>query len=339
MFRSAANPLIRVALFPVLLLFWQHVFGTDLPLLAPAMCAVFLTTTHQPPPFIMVVLMAAVLSVTAWLQVAIDNRFADYPHLYYLTLFAVFYWCMERTKKNPQDVFAILLIVSTAMIATFSRQQGMNVGDIPQALWSNIWVGGFVAYLAYWLFPDGTPLAPQKASPTSNVQYLFDWQIFVKALVLLVVLVVCMNFELEQTTIITVVVGLIIKDVDPVVGHDYGARRFLATFASVLYAIPTLIACILQVNLIGTLGITLVSAMYMGIHAQQKQASYNSIQLMYTSFVVLIFYPVTATSISALADNTERFASILLAVIIGWLTLLMLSSRNSLIKADRDNSN
>ncbi len=41
MFRSAANPLLRVAMFPVLLLFWQYVFGTDLPLLAPAMCVVF----------------------------------------------------------------------------------------------------------------------------------------------------------------------------------------------------------------------------------------------------------------------------------------------------------
>ncbi|MDN3651323.1 DUF2955 domain-containing protein [Thalassotalea ponticola] len=332
MFHSAANPLLRVALFPVLLLFWQQVFGTDLPLLAPAMCAVFLTTTHQPPPFIMVVLMASVLSVTAWLQVLIDNIFADYPHLYYLTLFAVFYWCMERTKKNPQDVFAILLIVSTAMIATFSRQQGMSVSDIPSALWSNIWVGGMVAYLAYGLFPSGTPLAPQKVMPSSNTQYLLDWQIFVKALVLLMVLVVCMNFELEQTTIITVVVGLIIKDIDPIVGNDYGARRYLATFASVLYAIPTLIACILQMNLIGTLGITLVSAMLMGIQAQKKHASFNSIQLMYTSFVVLIFYPVTATSISAIADNIERFASVLLAVVIGWLTLIVLSSRKRVNK-------
>ncbi|MBF4426891.1 DUF2955 domain-containing protein, partial [Vibrio anguillarum] len=54
MYHSAANPIIRVAVFPVLLLFWQYVYGTDLPLLAPAMCAVFLTTTHEPPPVIMV---------------------------------------------------------------------------------------------------------------------------------------------------------------------------------------------------------------------------------------------------------------------------------------------
>ncbi len=41
MYRSAANPIIRVAVFPVLFLFWQYVFGTDLPLLAPAICAVY----------------------------------------------------------------------------------------------------------------------------------------------------------------------------------------------------------------------------------------------------------------------------------------------------------
>lgn len=132
MFHSQSNPLIRVALFPVLLLFWQYVFGTDLPLLAPAMCAVFLTTTHNPPPLIMVFLMGGVLYITAWLQALLSNLLQDYPQVYYLALLGVFYWCMDRTKKNAQDLLAILLIVSTAMIAVFTKQKGIDVG---QFLW------------------------------------------------------------------------------------------------------------------------------------------------------------------------------------------------------------
>lgn len=38
MFRKPGNGIIRVALFPLLLMFWQHIFGTDIPLIGPA-CA------------------------------------------------------------------------------------------------------------------------------------------------------------------------------------------------------------------------------------------------------------------------------------------------------------
>nr|MBT2916557.1 DUF2955 domain-containing protein [Vibrio anguillarum] len=83
MYHSAANPIIRVAVFPVLLLFWQYVYGTDLPLLAPAMCAVFLTTTHEPPPVIMVFVMGGILFITAWFQALMSELLIDYVHVYY----------------------------------------------------------------------------------------------------------------------------------------------------------------------------------------------------------------------------------------------------------------
>ncbi|MBF4438384.1 DUF2955 domain-containing protein, partial [Vibrio anguillarum] len=78
MYHSAANPIIRVAVFPVLLLFWQYVYGTDLPLLAPAMCAVFLTTTHEPPPVIMVFVMGGILFITAWFPALMSELLIDY---------------------------------------------------------------------------------------------------------------------------------------------------------------------------------------------------------------------------------------------------------------------
>lgn len=90
MYHSAANPIIRVAVFPVLLLFWQYVYGTDLPLLAPAMCAVFLTTTHEPPPVIMVFVMGGILFITAWFQALMSELLIDYVHVYYLFLFGIF---------------------------------------------------------------------------------------------------------------------------------------------------------------------------------------------------------------------------------------------------------
>lgn len=324
MYHSAANPIIRVAVFPVLLLFWQYVFGTDLPLLAPAMCAVFLTTTHEPPPVIMVFVMGGILFITAWFQALMSGLLIDYVHVYYLFLFGIFYWCMERTKKNPQDVFAILLIVSTAMIAVFTQQKGISVEQIPMALLKNIFIAGFTAYLAYWLFPGGEPLATSVNSAASTTKYLLDWQTLLKAIIVMTMMVCTIQLDLEQSTIITIIVALMIKDPDPSIGKDYGFRRLLTTYASVLYAIPPLVMSLLQVNLIGTLGVAIVSSLFMGIHAVAKKASYNSIQLMYSSYVVLVFYGITSTSISAISDDLVRFTSVFAAVIIGIMSLIVL---------------
>ncbi|ELI9683628.1 DUF2955 domain-containing protein [Vibrio vulnificus] len=324
MYRSAANPLIRVALFPILLLFWQYVFGTDLPLIAPAMCVVFLTTTHEPPPPMMILIMGGILFATAWMQAFVSNLLIDYSHVYYLFLFGIFYWCMERTKENAQDVLAILLIVSTAMIAVFTQQKGINVEQIPLAILANIFIAGFVAYLAYFLFPGGDPIAANAQGRTSTIRYTLDWHTVAKTVLIMAVLITSIRMDMEQSTIITLIVALVLKDPDPIVGHDYGIRRLLATYASVLYAIPPLVVSLFQVNLVGSLGAAMVSALFMGIHAMEKKASFNSIQLLYSSYVVLVFYGITSTSISAIADDLVRFASVLFAVLLGIVGLIIL---------------
>ncbi|EIA1771848.1 DUF2955 domain-containing protein [Vibrio vulnificus] len=324
MYRSAANPLIRVALFPILLLFWQYVFGTDLPLIAPAMCVVFLTTTHEPPPPMMILIMGGILFATAWMQAFVSNLLIDYSHVYYLFLFGIFYWCMERTKENAQDVLAILLVVSTAMIAVFTQQKGINVEQIPLAILANIFIAGFVAYLAYFLFPGGDPMAANAQGRTSTIRYTLDWHTVAKTVLIMAVLITSIRMDMEQSTIITLIVALVLKDPDPIVGHDYGIRRLLATYASVLYAIPPLVVSLFQVNLVGSLGAAMVSALFMGIHAMEKKASFNSIQLLYSSYVVLVFYGITSTSISAIADDLVRFASVLFAVLLGIVGLIIL---------------
>ncbi len=84
---------------------------------------------------------------------------------------------------------------------------------------------------------------------------------------------------------------------------------------------------LLQVNLVGTVGVAVISALFMGIHAVTKKASYNSIQLMYSSYVVLVFYGITSTSISAISDDLVRFTSVFAAVLIGIMSLITLYPR------------
>ncbi|MBV7300718.1 DUF2955 domain-containing protein [Enterovibrio paralichthyis] len=328
MLRRPQNALIRVAAFPVLLLFWQYVFGTDLPLLAPAMCAVFLTTTHEPPPLLMVILMGIVLAATAWVQGVLSIMLADYSLVYYSALFGVFFWCMYRTSENPQDLLAILLIVSTAMVAVFAKQKGIDVSSIPYALIKNIFIAGFVAYLAYFLFPGGEPLGEigsgtgAPAPPQEQV-----WQLLVKALAVMFTLIVAIETNMEQATIITVVVALIIKDPDPQVGHQYGIRRALTTYGSLIYALPALGLSLLEASTFAILGFALVFSLFMGIHAIKKKASYNAVQLLYTSYVVLVYYGLTTYGFGAINEDLVRFGSILLAALLGVMVLVIIQPK------------
>lgn len=84
---------------------------------------------------------------------------------------------------------------------------------------------------------------------------------------------------------------------------------------------------LLQVNLVGTVGVAVVSALFMGIHVVTKKASYNSIQLMYSSYVVLVFDGITSTSTSAILDDLVRFTSVFVAVLIGIMSLIILYPR------------
>lgn len=195
---------------------------------------------------------------------------------------------------------------------------------LPFALLANIFIAGFVAYLAYFLFPGGEPMAANVQGRTSTIRYTLDWQTMAKTVLIMAVLITTIRLDLEQSTIITIIVALVLKDPDPIVGHDYGIRRLITTYASVLYAIPPLVVSLFQVNLVGSMGAAIVSALFMGIHAMEKKASFNSIQLLYSSYVVLVFYGITSTSISAIADDLVRFASVMLAVLLGIMSLIIL---------------
>ncbi|MBV7298419.1 DUF2955 domain-containing protein [Enterovibrio paralichthyis] len=329
MFRKPGNGIIRVALFPLLLMFWQHIFGTDIPLIGPALCAVFLTTSSKPPPLKMVLLMTVVLFATAWLQAAISNLLLDQPLVYYSVLYVVFVWCMQRARENPQDLLATLLIVSTAMIAVFSRQKGIDVTQVPLGLAKNIAIAAFTAYLSYFLVPGGEPIAADAKPAPHEAVHTEIWHIAFKAAAVLLVLVYAIRWELVQSTIMIIVVALVIKDPDPANGHSYGIRRLLATYAGFLYALPVLGMNMLQTNLVGHIGMALVCALLMGIHAMQKRASFNTFQLLYSGFVVLVYYGLTNSAGSAFVEDGKRLGAILSAVLLGIVVLILLQPRNT----------
>ncbi|SKA59827.1 DUF2955 domain-containing protein [Enterovibrio nigricans] len=324
MFHNPGNGIIRLALFPVLLLFWQHYFGTSLPLIAPAICAMFLSTAMNPPPLKVVLFMGLTLFASAWFQAFLSNFLIDQPIIYYSCIYIVFYWCIERARSNPQDLLSIMLLLSTILVAVFTQQKGLDVSQIPFALLKEIMVAGLVAYLAYFLLPEGNPIANTIPSPTFSAVHVESRHILFKALVILIVLISAIHLNLVQSTIVTLTVALILKDPNPVSGHRYGLRRLLATYAGFLFAMPALLASALETNIVGQMSAALCCALLMGVYATRRFASFSAIQLLFSGYVVLIYYGLTQGAGSAFIDDGKRLFSILLAVLLGSLVLVLI---------------
>ncbi|MDD1780050.1 DUF2955 domain-containing protein [Enterovibrio sp. ZSDZ35] len=324
MFHSRGNGILRLALFPVLLLFWQHYFGTSLPLIAPAICAMFLSITVKPPPLKMVLFMGIMLFASAWFQAFLSNFLIDRPIIYYSCLYIVFYWCIERARSNPQDLLSTMLLLSTILVAVFTQQKGLDVSQIPLALLKEIMVAGLVAYLAFFLLPEGNPIADTTPPPAFGAVHVEIWHIIFKAMVILIVLITAIHMNLVQSTIVTLTIALILKDPNPISGHRYGLRRLLATYAGFLFAMPALLASALETNLVGQLSAALCCALLMGIYATRRFASFNAIQLLFSGYVVLIYYGLTQGAGSAFIDDGKRLFSILFAVLLGSLVLVLI---------------
>ncbi|ADN76091.1 DMT family permease [Ferrimonas balearica DSM 9799] len=329
MFHSRANGLIRLAVFPVLLLFLQYQFGTRLPLIAPALAAVFLSVSAVAPPVIMVVMMASVLAATAWVQAQISILLIDHPLVYYIMLFVLVYWCMQRIRDNPADLLGILMLVSTAIVAVFTQQKGAEVSQLSLSLLLEMGYAGLTAYLAYFLFPGGDPIAETPKAPPSQALHTEIWHLVVKAAVVILVLWAVIRMDLAQSTIVAITVANIIKDPNPIVGKQYGWFRVATTYGGFLFALPVLLMSLLQTNFIGQLGAALVCAMLMGIYAIKRQASFNTLQLLYTGFIVLVYYGLTETAGTALLADGKRLLSILGAVVLGMLVLIVLQPKTT----------
>ncbi len=66
----------------------------------------------------------------------------------------------------------------------------------------------------------------------------------------------------------------------------------------------------------------------MGIHAIKKKASYNAVQLLYTSYVVLVYYGLTTYGFGAINEDLVRFGSILLAALLGVMVLVIIQPKS-----------
>ncbi|QBN15729.1 DUF2955 domain-containing protein, partial [Vibrio vulnificus] len=79
MFRSAANPVLRLVLAPSILLFYLSAHGAILPILAPIFVVIFLTIMPSKPPVDMLIKLLAVMVFVSLGVVLLGEQLIDSP--------------------------------------------------------------------------------------------------------------------------------------------------------------------------------------------------------------------------------------------------------------------
>ena len=329
MFHNQANGLIRLAVFPVLLLFIQHQFGTQVPLIAPILTGIFLSISPVAPSLFSLLILGLATAGAAWFQALLNIILIDHLLVYYLMLFVLIYWCMQRIRYNPADPLGALMLAFAPVMAVLARQKEIDVSLLPKGLLKDLLYAALMTHLAHFLLPGGMAIAPKTSSPPSEALHTEIWHLVAKAGILVLVILVVIEMDLAQSLVIAITVANIVKDPNPFVGRGHGLYRLGATYCGFLYVLPILMVNVLQTNLIGQIGTALVCSMLMGIFAFKHKASSNTLQLLYTGFLVLLYYSLTNSSSSALINDGKRLVSIFIAVVIGMLALVLLHPRES----------
>ncbi|MGS0691560.1 DUF2955 domain-containing protein [Shewanella sp. 30m-9] len=323
MFHSRANALIRLAVFPVLLLYWQDFYGTRLPLLGPALVAVLFCISSQMPSTKMILKLGVILFVSTWLQGKISLYLFDDPLIYYLLLFVTFYWCMQRARENPADIVSSFMLLSLVLVTVFSRQKGLDITQLPKGLFLELIYAGFTVCIAFLLFPGGEVIATTQTVPEGAAQTEI-WHLLFKAACSFIFLWVFIDLNLSQAALMAITLTNVIKDPNPMRGVSYGINRLIMNSVGLLFALPPLLAAAFEVNIIVQLGIAIVCAMLVGMYAMKKHASNNNFQVLYCGYVILLYKGITESGGYALHNDFIRIGSILFSVMLGLIILQLI---------------
>ncbi|MBV7314522.1 DUF2955 domain-containing protein [Shewanella sp. NIFS-20-20] len=322
MFRSPANALLRLSVLPISFLFWQQTFGSDLPAFGPMLLALLFCLCQRSPAPMMIIKIGIVLFISAWIQAYISQSLINNPMVYYGLLFVILYWCMHRARENPSDILSTLMLITLVLVSYFNRQLGIDVSQLPGQLFKELMLAGLLTYVGFILFPGGYMVAVAASQPHQQVHSEI-WHLLLKALAIFTCLWGFISLDLSQSAIMSITLANVIKDPNPIGGKDYGRRRLLTTAVGFMFAMPPLVLAAIEVNLVIQYGISVVSAMAMGIYAFSRQASNNSLQLLYSGFVILLFKGISESGGDALYNDFIRLVAILTAVIIGLLVLIL----------------
>ncbi|WP_208764148.1 DUF2955 domain-containing protein [Shewanella aestuarii] len=192
MFRNAANPVIRLVFFPILLLFYLFYSGDPMASLAPIFVVLLLTIMPTVPPLNMLLKLLIVLLFICFVLAFLGNVLKDTPVGYSLFCWSLLFWSYYRSHRDPKDLISTLVLVVIIIITVMNFQMNAPMNILPWLIFKAFVIAIIVTYLSFLLFPgEEKDILPDEVGHSGAEDHI--GLILFKATAMCIVLVVLMG--------------------------------------------------------------------------------------------------------------------------------------------------
>ncbi|KJY82384.1 multidrug DMT transporter permease [Vibrio galatheae] len=321
MFRSPANPIIRLVFAPILLLFFSIYQGELLPVLAPMFVVIFLTIMPSKPPLGMMLKLLAVLIVASLGVTVIGDMLFGSPTGFglfcWLTLFFSFY----RSHNDPKDMVATFLLIFVVITFVINLQFNIPVASIPWLMLAKFLTALVVVYASFLLFPgDEKDILPDEQDMEGAETHL--GLIAFKTTTVLLTMYFLVATGSSQTLLIAITLGSMIKIPVSKDQRIFRNNRLVATMVGILATIPIMFTkSYLLFPQWAVLGITCFMGLQLASFAIRRKCRLSIYQLIFTNFIVLLNQILTYQGSQPFNAELTRLLSIGAAIVLATIIL------------------
>ncbi|WP_448211761.1 multidrug DMT transporter permease [Colwellia sp. MEBiC06753] len=316
MFHSNANGVIRLVFTPLLVLFGLHYYQVPLPIVAPIFIIIFLTTTPTKPPISLLVKIFFILAiVSTFLTGAIQLLRSSVLGLAIFT-WLIFFISFSRSHSKPDDIAATLLIIIMVAATVLQQQYLLPLNNLSWMLMVHAGLALASVIISYWLFP-GADLITKPKHPLLSQLSVGKSTVVLKTTVMFLVLEVLVLLDNEQSLLIAVTLGSLLKVPNVQGHHTFSKHKLLTTIVGMLFTIPVLLVSLANLPLWLIYGISLFCALQLVCFAIRMDSRLLIYQLLLTNFIILINDIIQSHGAESLFIELLRLSSIIVAIIIG----------------------
>ncbi|MEL7292830.1 MAG: DUF2955 domain-containing protein [Pseudomonadota bacterium] len=334
MFRSAANPVIRLVFAPTLLLFYLLAQGNPVPFLAPMFVVIFLTIMPSRPPLSMMLkLMVVMLGVSVGV-IGLGDVLVDSPTGFGLFCWLVLFWSFYRSHKDPKDMLATFALLFVIITCVLNLQFGYSITNLPVIMFEVFLTALLVTYASFLLFPgDEKEILPDEQDMAGAELHL--GVIGFKATALLLVLYALIGYGSSQTLLIAITIGSMIKIPVSRDQRVFRNNRLIATTVGILMTIPIMLLNTVGLPMWTLLGVTCFLGLQLACYAVRRGCRLSIYQLLFTNFIVLVNQILSYQGEAPLSAELMRLVSISVAIVIATLLLNLLSVEPKVIQSPK----
>ncbi|WGV98011.1 DUF2955 domain-containing protein [Vibrio sp. YMD68] len=320
MFRSSANPVIRIVFAPILLLFYLQHSGAILPILSPVFVVIFLTLMPSKPPTNLLFKLLLILFFVSFILVSLASLLLDSPTGYALFSWSVFFWSYYRSHQNSKDILATLMLMVVIIMTVMSKQMSLPVDALPWLMFQDLMIAIVITSLAFWVFPgDERDIQPDEQSTEAATTHI--GLIAFKATAMWLVLAALIGSGSSQAILIAITISSMIKTHLPHEHKTFTQNKLVTTVIGILFTMPVLLLFTVNVPNWVVIGVTIFCGIQLACYAIRRKTTMGIYQLLFTNFTVLTYQIIKHQGTESLSAELMRLVSISLAIFIGAIIL------------------